>query len=181
MRISDADRDRAVERLNQAVGEGRLSLSEFEERVQGVLSARTAAEVAPYLADLPGGVATAPEQGQLRAAMSNLKRNGRWTVPRRLSVDSKAGNVRLDFTEAVIAHPVVEVALAVYAGTTTLVLPEGASVDVERVEVVASNVKVRDVPTSTDPVGRPHVVVSGKQWAGNLVVRQQRRFLRWRW
>src|SRR5690606_8017272 len=33
IRLSDADRERAVERLNDAVAEGRLTLSEFEERM----------------------------------------------------------------------------------------------------------------------------------------------------
>lgn len=184
MRISDADRDRAVARLNDAVAEGRLTLAEFEDRVQGVLNARTAAEVAPYLADLPGTTPTAPEHGQLRSTMSSLKRAGRWTVPRRLSVHSKAGSVRLDLTDALIAYPVIEIALEVYAGSTTLIVPEGASVNVEQVEVdmVASTIKVKKkVPTSTEPVGRPHIVISGKQWAGTLVVRHQYRFLRWRW
>jgi hypothetical protein len=183
LRISDADRERAVQRLNRAVSEGRLTMSEFDERVAGVLRARTGSEVEPYLADLPvaPGTVAAPEHRELKAAMSTLKRTGQWVVPRRLSVANKAGSVKLDLTDAVISHPVIEVALEVYAGSTTLVLPRGASVDVEQVELVASTAKVRKVPTSTEPVGEPHVVVTGKQWAGTVTVRHQRRFLRWRW
>jgi Domain of unknown function (DUF1707) len=180
LRISDADRERAVERLNKAVSEGRLTMSEFDERVAGVLRARTRSEVEPYLADLPAAP-TAPEQGQLRVAMSTIKRTGRWVVPRRLSVANKAGTVKLDLTDAVIAHPVVEIAVDVYAGSTILVLPRGASVDVQQVELVAGTAKVRNVPESTEPVGEPHVVVTGKQWAGTVKVRHQYRFLRWRW
>jgi len=183
LRISDADRDRAVERLNQAVADGRLTIAEFDERVSGVLRARTGSEVEPYLADLPAvpGAPAAPEYRELKAAMSTLKRTGRWVLPRRLSVRNKAGSVKLDLTDAVIAHPVVEIALEVYAGSTTIVVPQGASVDIEQIELIASSSKVRKVPTSTEPVGQPHVVVTGKQWAGSVVVRHQRRFLRWRW
>lgn len=180
LRISDHDRERAVQRLNDAVAEGRLTMAEFEERLDGVLRARTGSELQPHLADLPSA-RVAPEQGQLRATMSKIKRNGRWLVPRRLSVTNKAGSVRLDLTDAVIGHPVIEIAIEVYAGSTTLILPRGASVDIEQVELVASTAKVRRVPTSTEPIGEPHVVVTGKQWAGSVKVRHQRRFLRWRW
>lgn len=184
LRISDADRERAVQRLNDAVTEGRLTMSEFDERVEGVLHARTASELAPYLADLPGaagGPVTAPERQELRTTASTLRRNGRWVVPRQLSVHSKAGTVKLDLTQAVISHPVIEVALETTAAKTVLVLPAGASVDVDQVEQFASSTKVRKVPTSTEPAGTPHVVVTGKLSAGSLIVRHQRRFLRWRW
>jgi Domain of unknown function (DUF1707) len=180
LRISDVDRERAVERLNRAVTEGRLTMSEFDERVAGVLRARTGSEVEPYLADLPAGLRS-PEQGQLRAAMSTIKRTGRWVVPRKLSVANKAGSVKLDLTDAVVSHPVIEIAIDVYAGSTTLVLPRGASVDVQQIQLMASTAKVRKVPESTEPIGEPHVVVTGKQWAGTVKVRHQYRFLRWRW
>lgn len=180
VRISDADRDRAVERLNQAVAEGRLTMSEFDERVAGVLRARTGSEVEPYLADLPAAPA-APDEVQLRATASKLKRTGQWVVPRRLAITNKAGSVKLDLTGAVIAHPIVEIAIDCYAGSTTVVLPFGASVDVEQVELVAGTAKVRKVPTSSVPAGEPHVVVTGTQRAGTVKVRYQHRFLRWRW
>ncbi len=55
-RISDADRERAVQRLSDAVTEGRLTVAEFDERVAAVPAARTASELVPHLADLPGPV-----------------------------------------------------------------------------------------------------------------------------
>jgi hypothetical protein len=184
LRIADADRERAVQRLNDAVSEGRLSMSEFDERVAGVLRSRTAPELEPYLADLPGSVGyrAAPEHQELRTTMSTLKRTGRWVVPRRLTVHSRAGRVKLDLTDAIISHPVIEVTLQVAAATVTLVLPSGASVDVDRVEPIAGRTRVRrKVTAGSEPVGQPHLVVSGKLWANTLVVRCQRRFLGWRW
>lgn len=191
LRISDADREHAVQRLNDAVAEGRLTMAEFEERVAAVLAARTASQVAPHLADLPGeqraplspnaGAPKAPaarEHAELRATMSNLKRSGAWVVPRRLTVYSRAGSVSLDLSEAVISHPVIEINLEVYAGSTTLILPEGASVDVEHVEtgMVASSVVVKKVPSTNEPIGTPHVIVTGKQYAGSLRIRPRRRW-----
>ena len=55
LRISDVDRDRAAAALHTAVSEGRLTWPEHEERVGRVYSARTGAELAPLLADLPQG------------------------------------------------------------------------------------------------------------------------------
>ena len=50
--MADADRERVVTRLHGAVGEGRLTLGEFEDRVSGVLAARTFGEIEPFVADL---------------------------------------------------------------------------------------------------------------------------------
>jgi hypothetical protein len=90
--------------------------------------------------------------------------------------------VKLDFTDAAIAHRVVEIDLNVVAGSTTLVLPRGASVDIDNVEMVAGSAHVRGgVPTSPTGGYERHFVVRGKQRAGSLTVRHQRRFWRWRW
>lgn len=179
--MSDADRERVVQRLNQAAGDGRITLDEFEERVAGVLAARTFGEIEPYVADLPAAPGAPPprEVVELRSVASELKRKGGWVVPRRIVASNKAGSVKLDFTEAVISYPVVEISLDVVAGSTTLVLPPGASVDATDVQTVAGSVKVRgNLPESS---GQPHFVVTGRQSMGSLVVRRQYRFWRWRW
>jgi Domain of unknown function (DUF1707) len=49
---SDADRDIAVDMLCAAVADGRLTLSELDERVGAALSARTLSELAALIADL---------------------------------------------------------------------------------------------------------------------------------
>ena len=180
--MSDADRDRIADRLRAAFGEGRLSAEEFDERLNKVLAARTFGEAQPLVADLPGGPVSvsAPEQAELRATATPVKRSGAWVVARRLTVRSTAGAVKLDFTEALIGHRVVEIDLKVSFGQTTLVLPRGASVDIESVELIASPARVRDVPTAAGGDG-PHFVVRGKQVGGRLLVRHRRRFWRWTW
>ena len=59
-RASDADRDIAVDILCAAVGDGRLTLAELDERVGAALSARTCTELAALIADLPGRQCTSP-------------------------------------------------------------------------------------------------------------------------
>jgi hypothetical protein len=182
LRMSDADRERVANRLRAAFGEGRLSSEEFDERLTNVLAARTFGEVQPLIADLPGGPVSvsAPEHAELRATATPLKRGGAWVVARQLTVRTMAGPVKLDFTDALIGHRVVEIELSVSFGQTTLVLPPGASVDIENVELVASPARVRDVPTAAGGAG-PHFVVRGKQMGGRLLVRHRRHFWRWTW
>lgn len=174
MRVSDAERNRVVEQLNQAVGEGRLTLAEFEDRIGEVLAARTHADLVPFTADLPEIVA--PQVLELRSRASSLQRAGRWVVPRQVVVEARASSIRLDLTEAVIASPTVEVSLDVRSSAVTLVLPYGASASLHEVEMSSSSAKAK-VPDS----GGLHIVVRGQLQTSSLKVRYQRRFLRWRW
>ncbi|MGW7531643.1 DUF1707 SHOCT-like domain-containing protein [Amycolatopsis sp. NPDC054798] len=52
-RASNADRERAVSRLNTAYTEGRLDVTEFEERVKAAYAARTYGELAATQQALP--------------------------------------------------------------------------------------------------------------------------------
>ena len=53
-RVGDRERHAADEHLRAAVGDGVLTLSEYEERAGQLWSARTRREVEVLLADLPG-------------------------------------------------------------------------------------------------------------------------------
>jgi hypothetical protein len=53
LRVSDADRDRAVHELSEAFKAGRLTADEFGERSGEALSARTGSELTGLLTDLP--------------------------------------------------------------------------------------------------------------------------------
>jgi uncharacterized protein DUF1707 len=53
LRVSDADRDRAVAELSEHFQTGRLTHEEFEERSGRALQARTGKELSELFADLP--------------------------------------------------------------------------------------------------------------------------------
>ena len=53
VRASDAEREDAVARLHQALGEGRLDLAETETRVAAAYAVTYRGELPPLLADLP--------------------------------------------------------------------------------------------------------------------------------
>lgn len=71
LRISNADRDQALDRLADHYAAGRLDKDEFDERSDAVWTARTGADLAPVFADL-----------QPRASRSSRdvvrSRPGRW-------------------------------------------------------------------------------------------------------
>ena len=73
LRIGDAERERAADRLRRAAGEGRLTPEELEERLEAAFAARTEAELAPLMADLPPAPRPQPPRprrrdgGELRA------------------------------------------------------------------------------------------------------------------
>lgn len=88
MRAADVDRMRVAQLLSDAAAQGRLELSEFEQRLAKVYSANTYGELDQLSADLPD-VATSPVRGQgskpapstvLMAIMSGFERRGRWNV-----------------------------------------------------------------------------------------------------
>jgi hypothetical protein len=53
LRASDAERQTVVRRLERALREGRLTIAEFDERVEAVYAARTRGELEDLTDDLP--------------------------------------------------------------------------------------------------------------------------------
>jgi hypothetical protein len=69
LRAADVDRQFVAERLKGALDEGRLSLTEYDERLRDVYSAKTYGDLDGILSDLPG---FAPqEHSQLQPAASS--------------------------------------------------------------------------------------------------------------
>ena len=64
IRASDADRERAAERLRQAAAEGRLLTEELEQRLEASFSARTYGQLNALVADLPGRSLAAPAESR---------------------------------------------------------------------------------------------------------------------
>jgi hypothetical protein len=146
LRASHADRDQIVDVLTAAAGDGRLSPEELDDRLERALAARTYAELAVLIADLPAtpGLGTAPA-GPVTATSKDLmrievhssvtRRDGRWVVPKELDVKVTSGTVTLDFTEAVITQPVLRITAEVRSGMLTLVTKPGIVVDADDVSV----------------------------------------------
>ena len=80
LRVSDADRDRAVAELSEHFQAGRLTQDEFEDRTGQALQARTGKELATLFTDLPRPPAPAGFQG--REPAPTLTASGRAAIAR---------------------------------------------------------------------------------------------------
>ncbi len=60
LRAADADRSAVAQRLQVAVDEGRLTLTDYDERLQQTYAARTYGELERVTADLPAPAAAVP-------------------------------------------------------------------------------------------------------------------------
>jgi hypothetical protein len=188
-RASHQDRDRVVEVLRVAAGDGRLTPEELDERLEAALTARTYAELAALTIDLPGLGQLAPAAAVMAAkpkdsvridcTSGSARRDGRWVVPNRIEVRVTSGEVRLDFTEAVITQPSLQIDAEVRSGRLKLVTKPGIVVDTDDVAVRSGNVVVR-APWGADVPVTLRIDVSGKVGSGQLTARPPRRTF-WQW
>jgi hypothetical protein len=207
LRASHADRDQVVDALQAAAGDGRLTPEELDERLELALNAKTYAELAALLGDLPAagspvpGVpvpgVSAPGAAALAgrfaaAAAANRKdlitmhytsghgeRRGRWIVPSAMDVKVSSGRIALDFTDAVITEPVLRIDAKVSSGSIVLITRPGIVVDTDHVSVRSGRVKVR-APWGEDVPVVLRIDLSGTCGSGSIVARPPRRSF-WQW
>lgn len=170
-RVSDNDRELTLERLRDALSEGRIDSADFDHRAGTALQARTAGELAEVTADLPDHADN--DALELRGAFGSVKRNGRWSVPRTLRLHRRMGSVDLDFTEADIRHPVVRIELDVIGGSVEIRVPDTASVSIDAVAVTLGSAEDhrKDAPAR----GTPRFEITGQLRWGSLEVRGPKR------
>src|SRR5215470_17301884 len=72
VRTSDAERERIAEKLRTAVGEGRLTLEEGDERLATLYTTKYRDELGPLVADLPAAAGDAGRRGRTRTAADEI-------------------------------------------------------------------------------------------------------------
>jgi hypothetical protein len=192
LRASHADRDQVAERLRVAAGDGRLSPEELDARLELALTARTYAELAALVADLPAGTAGTPAAAlspatvpaakdviRLHVTSGHAKREGRWAVPGRMDLSATSGHIRVDFTQAVITKPTLRIHADVTSGHITLITKPGIVVDADDVIVTSGRVKVL-APWGPDVPARLRIDIAGSCGSGRIVARPPRRSF-WQW
>jgi hypothetical protein len=192
LRASHEDRDRVVDLLQVAAGDGRLTVEELDERVELALSARTYAELVPLTADLPpsglpavpGAAATVPRAEpkdlmRIQCGSGHARRDGQWVVPRRLEVKVTSGHIVLDFTRAVIAAPVLELDADIRSGHLRIITRPGIQVDAGEVAVRSGHIVVRSPWSDSVPV-QLRIDITGNVHSGHVSARPPRRSL-WQW
>ncbi|MFI7339067.1 DUF1707 domain-containing protein [Streptomyces sp. NPDC050085] len=176
LRASHADRDRVVDTLRIAAGDGLLTADELDERVEAALTARTLSELAPLTADLPAGPEAKDSVRIEQVFSGSIERVGRWVVPRRLELAVTWCDVTLDFTDAVITHDRLHINVAMAGKALTIITRPGVVVDTDGLLLVHCKLKQRGAPaTGLDAHIALRVELTGQKAHGRVVVRPARR------
>jgi hypothetical protein len=188
LRASHGDRDRVVEVLRVSAGDGRLTAEELDQRLELALTARTYGELAKLISDLPasGSVASVPatapkprEVARIDCTSGHVRRVDRWVVPQRMEVKVTSGHVMLDFTDAIITQPTLQLNIEVRSGHVVLRTKPGIVVDADDVAIRSGQVKVR-APWGPDVPVRLRIEVTGKVGSGHFVAGPKARTF-WQW
>ena len=171
LRASDADRDRVLALLAEAMSDGRLTPDEHAERVQRACTARTLGELADLTTDLV--VASAQpvrlDGGRVISGIFGpAKRDGRWVVPEVLTVNAMFGEVELDVTQAILQARHVQLHATVIGARLRLVVPDGVSVVVTAPLVLGRRRGGTPLPADAET---PVIEVKGLVLGGEIIVR----------
>jgi Flp pilus assembly protein TadB len=116
LRIGDAERDTAASELGEHFAQGRINSEEYAERLDRVMSAKTAGELVPAFADLPrvGTSATGRDAGSIGASADSGRSPRRFPELPRMPFLFKV-LVAFVLVVLVFSHlPLVVIALLVY-------------------------------------------------------------------
>jgi class 3 adenylate cyclase len=181
VRISDEDRTQVVDRLRRHCAEGRITLDEFSDRAGAVYAARTRADLASVLADLPEPVplgtsdAVAVPRTTTRwvvGIMGGGHSKGRWRPDEQVTALAVMGGCVLDLRQAEIDGPVVDISAVAIMGGVEIIVPEGIAVEMSGVAIMGGKdckvSNVRPLP------GTPVVRVTAFAFWGGVTVRTKR-------
>ncbi|MFE0421047.1 DUF1707 domain-containing protein [Streptomyces sp. NPDC058953] len=195
MRASDTERERIAEQLREAVAEGRLTMEEFEERLDATYKARTHGELEPLVSDLPvaGGAATAPATAPTAvpqrwsdriggvatsklavAVWGGFGRKGRWTVPRAFNAFAVMGGGELDLREAHFEERDVVIRCWAIMGGIDVIVPPELNVEVNGFGLMGGFGEEGGGDEGAPDPGAPRVRILGLALMGGVGVRRKR-------
>ncbi|MDH2428851.1 DUF1707 domain-containing protein [Sphaerisporangium sp. TRM90804] len=170
LRASDADRERVVAVLADALSDGRLDLAEHEERVEAAYHARTLGELSALTADLlPEHLQPLRADGApVMALFRSEQRDGRWVVPAHYPVTAIGTGVTLDLRDALLQSSHVTLRATVVGATLTLLVPDGVRVVMPASAVLGG--KKNQAPAHLPP-DAPVIEITGTIMMGNVVAK----------
>lgn len=185
LRASDADRERVAKILHDAMGEGRLTVGELDERLQGVYAAKTLGDLVPFTADLPITAASAmpiptaqqpmtnriggtPSGNTSIAMLSGFNRTGVWTVPKLYTALAFLGGGQLDLTEATFSAQETTIQVFAFMGGIEVIVPDDITVRVTGFGFMGG---FDHKGTAEGPPGAPVVTINGFAFMGGVDVK----------
>jgi len=140
--VTEAERERALTQLREACVDGRLTLEEFSDRVDTVLTARTQADLAPVIEDIAVVRASVPSRRQPArhnvAIMGSSKRRGRWRIDEQSSAIAFMGECEVDLRHAEVPAAEVEITAIAFMGSVKIFVPPGVDVDMTGVAIMGN-------------------------------------------
>jgi len=143
LRVSDSERDAALQVLSGHAAEGRLTLDELEERAGRALTAKTRADLATITRDLPAEAAPAaarkPPVRWFVAIMGGSRRRGRFRTGSQLNSLAIMGGDEIDLRDAEIDGGGLTLNLYALMGGSTIYLPDSVDVEVSGFSIMGGN------------------------------------------
>lgn len=196
-RVSDLEREEVADVLREAAGEGRLSYTELEDRLETLYSAKTYGELVEIAADLPNGPTLAagtaavaplgqagpgagPGPGMtvhapvINVFLSDQKRIGNWLAPERQEVNAVLGDVTLDYTEAQVPYNEIYIDVKSILADVKIRVPRNAIVHLDSNPILGS-VSEQDSPLGSvdEPPSAPKIFhIRGTAILGEIKIKR---------
>jgi hypothetical protein len=167
IRVSDADRDAAAEKLADAVATGRLTLADHDQRLDALFAAVTTDQLAAVTADLPalparrGALYRAVDTHRCVVVGGRVQRGGRFSIGRFCSVLAAFGRVDLDLRTAVPTQDQVTLNVRGLAGTVAIIVPPGWRLQDDVLVIGTRQAIERPGGDASAPMLRVHGLVLG--------------------
>lgn len=178
LRASDADRERVVEVLREALADGRIDAEEYHERLDTAYAARTLGDLAPLTGDL---LPLDAQPIQLRsepimAVFRNESRSGRWVVPAGHTTVAAFGTAEIDLREALLTENYVRLDVSSMLGRVVIRVPEGVEVRMRGRTFLGRRLSSARTPELPDA---PVLEVTGLSILGSVWVVSPKRKRKW--
>lgn len=181
MRASDADRDRYAKVLQEAYAQGRLTLEEYDERLDLCMQAKTYGALEQLVVDLPADnlpvvrpaadvVPASRSTAPMVAIFSSVERKGAWTLDDDSFAVAVFGDVKIDLREATIPAADNEIRAFAILGSVTILIEPGTVVDCSGIGVLGDFSRGK---ASEPTPGSPVIRVTGLALLGSVNIKEK--------
>ena len=185
--VPPAARERVVQDLADHFAQDRLTMPEYERRVELAYRADSAdalreltRDLAPLVPQVSQPAAMAVPAGasttlttrvkSFFALMSGVVRRGKWTVPSRMRAIACMGGIGLDLREATLTAPVTDIYVFALMGGVEIIVPPNVRLETDGFAIMGGFEDQLKEPASGDP-NLPMIRVHGLAIMGGVEAR----------
>ncbi len=171
--VADVERDRALRLLELAVSHGMLSVAEFTDHSNRVLSAITVNDLEAALSQVPGLSAKAFDDRPLALTLTGRKlvRSGDWAVPSEITLSGANGRVLLDFSQARFRSLSVLIDVDLKSTRVKIVVPKDVAVDLAQLNQMYCHMVNRAQPETENFIS---IALRGSSVYGTVLAKRSK-------